>query len=121
MLSSQAETPAVTAMVDVTIDTFEEVVLRDDGLPVLVDFWAPWCGPCKVMEPVLEALAREFFGRAVIARVNVDGQPALANATRIRAVPTLHLVHHGKLVDVMMGVQSVDRLRGALGGLTREG
>ena len=120
MLPSQAETPPPSETVDLTVDTFQDVVLRDDGLPVLVDFWAPWCGPCRVMEPVLEELARELAGRAVIAKVNVDEQPALANATRIRAVPTLHLVHEGKLVDVMMGVQSRERLLHALRGLVQD-
>lgn len=90
---------------------FEQKALRKDGVPVLVDFWATWCGPCRVMEPVLESLAEELEGTAVVGKVNVDEEPALASAARIQAVPTLVLLKDGKVEDVMMGVQSKDALK----------
>lgn len=96
--------------ITVTTENFEEVVLRDDGKPVLVDFWAPWCGPCRMMDPVLKELATEFGDRAVIAKVNVDEQPQLASAAHIRAIPTLHLVKSGEIADVFMGAQAKQKL-----------
>lgn len=92
--------------VHLTQDNFENEALRKDGTPVLVDFWATWCGPCLAMEPVLESLAEELAGRALIAKVNVDEEPALANAARIQSIPTLVMLHNGEVIDVLLGVQS---------------
>lgn len=96
--------------VTVTADNFEQVVLRQDDVPVLVDFWAPWCGPCRVIGPVLDEIARERGSAVVVGKVNVDEQPDLAGAVRIRAIPTLMLFKQGKLVDVVMGAQSKQAL-----------
>lgn len=90
---------------------FEQVALRKDSVPVLIDFWAPWCAPCRMIAPVLDELANELEGKAVIAKVNVDEEPLLANAVRIRAVPTMLLFRNGKLQDVIMGVQSKQQLK----------
>lgn len=103
MLAAKAMVGGVP--LEVTADNFDEVVLREDDSPVLVDFWAPWCEPCRTMEPVLAELADDLAGSVVIAKVNVDEQPDLAAATRVHALPTLHLILRGKLVDVMLGVQ----------------
>jgi thioredoxin 1 len=107
-----------TSPVTVSSDNFKEIVLRNDNTPVLVDYWATWCGPCKMMEPVLEDLAHELSGQAVIAKVEVDAQPELAGAAQIRAVPTLHLVKNGKVIDVLMGVQPkqvlLEKIEGAI-------
>ncbi|MER3522199.1 MAG: thioredoxin, partial [Acidimicrobiia bacterium] len=77
---------------------FDEFV-KSSTIPVLVDFWAEWCGPCKAMEPVLEELAAEYEGRLVIAKVNVDSEPDLAARFGIMAIPTMVLLSEGEEVE----------------------
>lgn len=72
-------------------------------VPVLVDFWAPWCAPCRMLAPELDALARDWVGQLVIAKVNIDEQPALAERFAIRSVPTMMLFRNGALLDSIMG------------------
>ena len=91
-------------------DDFEEVVLRGDT-PVLVDFWAEWCAPCRALAPVLEELAGEFAGRARIAKVDVDDQPELAQRYEIRAVPSLLLFRGGEVAERLTGVRPRAELR----------
>jgi len=69
----------------------------------LVDFWAPWCGPCRMMAPVIEKLAEEFAGRAKIAKINVDENPAAATRYRVQGIPTLLIFKDGKPVDMVVG------------------
>ena len=83
-------------------------------VPVLVDFWAPWCGPCKAIAPVLAELAKEFEGRLVIGKVNVDDHGGLAETYGVRAIPTMLLFKQGKLVDTLVGMQSKDSLKSKL-------
>ena len=81
---------------------FEEEVLKSE-LPVLVDFWAEWCGPCKMFAPTIEELATEYKGRAKIAKLNVDQNPAVAEKFGIRGIPTVMLFHGGKLRSKQLG------------------
>jgi thioredoxin 1 len=85
-----------------TETTFDETLAASDEL-LLVDFWAPWCGPCRAIAPVLEALERDYAGRLKIAKVNVDEEPALAGRYEIRSIPTMLLVKGGRVVDTVIG------------------
>lgn len=85
-----------------TADSFEREVLASDQ-PVLVDFWATACGPCRAIAPLIEELAGEFAGRAKVGTVDVDAWPALAERYGVRTVPTLLLFHDGRVVDQAIG------------------
>jgi thioredoxin 1 len=82
---------------------FDREVLQSN-LPVVVDFWAEWCGPCKMLAPALDEIARELQGQAVIAKVNVDDQPALGARFRIQGIPTLLYFSGGELRDQTVGI-----------------
>lgn len=88
---------------NVTDDTFEAEVLKAD-IPVLVDFWAEWCGPCKMLTPIIEELAKEFKNKVKVVKVNIDENPSTPSALGIRSIPTMILYKNGKVVDTKVGV-----------------
>ena len=91
-------------VVHLTDDTFDETIKNAKG-PVLVDFWAAWCGPCKIIGPLLDQLAGEMSGQATIAKVNVDENGDLSARFGIRSIPTLLVFKDGREVDRIVGVQ----------------
>ncbi len=96
-------------VLDVADGTFEQEVLQSDK-PVLVDFWAPWCGPCKMLAPVVEEVAAEFADKLKVVKVNTDNAPQTATKFGISAIPTLILFKNGEVVDRVMGVLSKEQL-----------
>lgn len=91
---------------DVTAAEFSERVLeRSQQVPVLVDFWADWCGPCRMLSPVLDNIAQSYDGKLFVAKVNTDIEQELATQYQVRSLPTVKLFYRGKIVDEFMGVQ----------------
>ena len=101
-------------MRELTDATFQHDVL-EAGRPVVVDFWAPWCGPCKAIAPMIDDLAREMAGQATICKVNVEAEPAIAERYGVQALPSLVFLKGGERVDTLVGrvpkAVLLDRLR----------
>lgn len=96
--------------ITVTDATFDQLI-RTSRVPVLIDFWAPWCGPCKMIAPTVEALAREFAGRALVGKLNVDENPQVAGRFGIMSIPTLLIFKNGRVVDQIVGAYPAPELR----------
>ena len=98
------------SLIHVDDSNFEEEVIKSDK-PTLVDFWAPWCGPCRMVSPVLDQLAQEYSGKVKIAKLNVDENPMTASRYNIRSIPSLMLFKDGKIVNTLMGAQPKEELQ----------
>lgn len=97
------------SVINLTKQTFEQEVLASDK-PVLIDFWADWCGPCKMQSPIVDAIAKEYEGKLKVCKVDVDGQASLALDYGVMNIPTLIFMKDGLFVDRMVGLQSKDTL-----------
>jgi|SRR5579859_1452837 len=104
-----ADTNTAHAVQQVTDQDFDKVV--QGGKPVLVDFWAPWCGPCRIIGPIVEELAPSYEGKAVIAKMNVDDNPGIAQRLGVTSIPTLMMFKNGKLVDRVVGAMPKSELQ----------
>ena len=96
--------------VELTDANFEQEVL-EEKVPVLVDFWAEWCGPCRIVGPVVEKLAEQYAGRVKVGKLNVDSNPKYATEYRVTGIPTMHPFKDGKVVDTVVGAVPEEHLR----------
>jgi len=99
-------------------DNFISDVLQSD-LPVLVDFWAPWCGPCKAIAPVIQNVATEYEGKLVVGKLNVDEEPALASQYSIMSIPSLLVFVKGQVVEQIVGLVSIEKIREKLSHIVK--
>lgn len=97
-------------MADITDAVFSDKVLKASK-PVLVDFWAPWCGPCKIIEPIVEELAKEYEGKLDVYKLNVDENPDTAGTYSVMSIPTLLIFKNGQPVKTMVGAQAKENLK----------
>ncbi len=98
------------AVVEITKENFEKEVLQSE-LPVLVDFFATWCGPCKMLSPIVDQLAEELAGTVKVGKVDIDGQIDLARKFRVMSVPTLVVFKNGKVTSQTVGVQTAEQIK----------
>jgi thioredoxin 1 len=103
----------MSAVANVTDNSFEQEVLKAE-LPVLVDFWAPWCGPCKMVAPVVEDISKEYSGKLKVYKMNTDENPKTAQAYAIRGIPSLYLFKLGQVVEQVVGAVPKSTLASAI-------
>jgi thioredoxin 1 len=104
------------AEIQLTDDSFDKEVVQS-AEPVLVDFWAPWCGPCRMLAPVIEELAKEYTGKVKVAKINTDEHPNAASRFKISAIPTLLFFKGGKVAEQLVGVHSKAEIKKTLDSL----
>ncbi len=110
-MSDQTTTAGITTTL--TDDNFDESVLKSP-VPVLVDFWAEWCGPCRIIAPTVEALASDNSGKVTVGKLNVDNNPNTAMQFGVRSIPTLLLFKGGEVVESIVGITDKGRLQAIL-------
>jgi thioredoxin 1 len=103
----------MAAIADITQDTFQSEVLQSN-VPVLVDFWAPWCGPCRMVAGVVDEVAQQYAGQLKVVKVNTDEQPSIASHYGIRSIPTLMVFMNGEKVEQLVGAVSKTTLSSAV-------
>ncbi len=116
LVGCSASAPHATGpsdVIEVTDASFQTTVL-DSSQPVLVDFWAPWCGPCRMMGPVVDELATQYKGSVKVCKVNVDDCPSVSQKYEIESIPLLLVFKSGEIKERFVGVQPKDRLQAAL-------
>lgn len=101
------------AEIKITRENFEREVLQSDK-PVLIDFWAPWCGPCRMLSPVISEIAEEYKGNVKVGKVNVDEEEELAAIFRVSSIPLLVVMKDGKVVNSAVGVRPKEQIVGML-------
>jgi thioredoxin 1 len=101
----------VKSVEEVVDATWESAVMNEEDVPVFVDFWAPWCGPCRMVAPVVEQLSEEYAGRVKFVKVNTDESPMVASQYGIRSIPTLAIFYKGEPVNAMMGAGPLGHMR----------
>ena len=101
------------SLVQFTDANFEQEVLKSEQ-PVLVDFWAPWCGPCRAVGPVVEDLAEAYKGRVKVGKINIDDNPKTATAYGVMSIPTIILFNKGDIMDKLIGLSPKERLEGLI-------
>ena len=112
----------VVSVIDVTDATFQrEVLERSKTTPVVVDLWATWCGPCKTLGPILDKVIGATAGKVVLAKVDVDKNPAIAQAFQVQSIPAVFALHEGKVVDAFQGALPEHEVRAFVGKLMPEG
>lgn len=95
--------------VNLTKENFETEVIKSD-LPVLVDFWAPWCGPCRMIAPIVDEIAKEYAGKIKVCKLNIDDSPELASQFGVMSIPTMIIFDKGKVVNKSVGVLPKEKL-----------
>ena len=101
------------AELTITKSNFENEVLKSE-LPVLLDFWASWCGPCKMLSPIISQIAEKYEGKVKVGKVNVDDEPELANAFRVSSIPMVVVMKNGKVVNSSVGYRPLEQIEAML-------